>query len=99
MHPIAAVRAFITSLRRMVASHEPRLVRRVGMVCPHGRGPIVVDILTDHAGKPEVVLRCSAHAACPPTCDQSCRTCADAVLAPPHARMVYPRHGPLDDVS
>ena len=100
MNRIARVRALFRSVRDFFASHEPRVVRRVGMVCPHGRGPVQVDILVDRAGKPEVVLRCSAHDACPPTCDQSCRRCADAVLRPARAVVVYPPgDGPFEDVS
>ncbi len=99
MHPIATFRQALTSVRRFFGSQEPRLVRRVGMECPHGRGHVEVDLLTDRAGKPTAVVRCSAHNACPPTCDQACRRCAEAVLAPAHALVIYPHDGPLDDVG
>jgi hypothetical protein len=70
------------------------------MICPHGRGAVEVEIRTDRFGKPEVALRCSAHAACPPTCDQACVRCADAVLAPARALILYPPgDGPCEDVG
>jgi len=100
---IAAVRKLGSSLRRLTGPrgrHEPRLVRRVGIHCPHGRGLVEVDLLTDRAGKPEVVLRCSVHASCPPTCDQACRSCAESVLSPAHALIIYPPgDGPLEDAD
>jgi hypothetical protein len=90
MHPIAMLGRLFSSIRWTLGRRQPRIVRRVGMVCPHGRGPVELDILTDHDGKPEVVLRCNAHDACPPTCDQACRKCADAVLSPTRAQIIYP---------
>ena len=99
MNPIAVVKKLAASLRWMVGSQEPRVARRVGMICPHGRGRVEVEFLTNRGGKPLAVLRCSAHDACPPTCDQVCRTCADAVLAPARAVIVYPHDGPFDDVG
>lgn len=99
MRPIAMIRRALASVRRFVGSHEPRLVRRVEVECPHGRGRVEIDLLVDRAGKPTAVVRCSAHQACPPTCDQACRHCADVVLAPAHALVVYPHDGPLDDVG
>ncbi len=98
MQPIASLRRLVASLRAMIGHREPRLVRRVGMVCPHGRGRAEVEILTDRARKPVAVLRCSVHTACPPTCDQSCHRCAEAVLAPAHALIIYPPgDGPVGD--
>jgi hypothetical protein len=92
MNPIAFV-------KELFASHEPRLVRRVHMECPHDRGHVEVDLLTDRMGKPTAVVRCSAHETCPPPCDQACRRCAAAVLAPAHALVVYPHDGPLVDLG
>jgi hypothetical protein len=97
MGVIAATRRILSSLRWIASSHEPRLARRIGMICPHGRGQVEVEILTDRAGKPAAVLRCSAHNACPPTCDQACHRCVDAVLARAHAVIVYPHDGPFVD--
>jgi hypothetical protein len=99
MSLIAAARRLVSSLRWIAGSHEPRIARRIGMVCPHGRGQVEVELLTDGVGKPVAVLRCSAHDACPPTCDQSCRTCAEAVLAPTRTLIIYPHDGPFDDVG
>ena len=101
MNVIAAVRSFGSSVRRWIRppGGPPRLVRRVGMDCPHGRGFVQVDFLVDRAGKPEAVLRCNAHESCPPTCDQACRRCAEAVLAPARALIVYPGGGPFEDVG
>ena len=74
-----------------------RFVRRVEIQCPHGHGLVSVDMVTDPHGVPETVLRCSAHTECPPSCDQSCRRCADAVRTPATALLVYPPgSGPED---
>ena len=100
MKVIAAVSSFGSSLRRWIYPlGPPRIVRRVNMDCPHGRGFAEVDLLTDRARKPEAVLRCSAHESCPPTCDQACRLCAEAVLTPAHAIIIYPGSGPFEDVG
>jgi hypothetical protein len=100
MNPIAAAKKLVSSLRWLVGSHEPRIARRIGMICPHGFGQVEVELLSDGAGgKPLAVLRCSAHDACPPTCDQACRTCVDAVLAPARAVIVYSHDGPFEDVG
>jgi hypothetical protein len=96
MNPIAAARALVSSVLRLpswLRREEVRLVRRVGIECPHGRGFVEVDLLTDRLGKPECVLRCSAHKSCPPTCDQSCRTCAEAVLTPTRAMLILSSAG------
>ena len=93
MNPIATARKVMSSVRNLTGffrREEPRFVRRVGIPCPHGRGLVEVDLLTDRLGKPEVVLRCSAHASCPPACDQSCRSCAEAVLTPARSLGIYP---------
>jgi hypothetical protein len=92
-HPIAAVRSLVSTLReipRLLRREEPRLVRRVTIPCPHGRGVVEVELRTDRMGKPEAVLRCSAHESCPPTCDQACRSCAESVLTPASALIIYP---------
>jgi hypothetical protein len=94
---LAATRRLLSSLRWIAGSHEPRLARRMEMTCPHGRGQVEVEFLNDRAGRPTAVLRCSAHEACPPTCDQACRTCVDAVLSRAHALIVYPHDGPFVD--
>ena len=99
MKVIATVRSFGSSLRRWIHPLRPRIVRRVAMECPHGRGVAEIDLLTDRGGKPEAVLRCSAHESCPPTCDQACRLCAEAVLTPAHAVIIYPGGGPFEDVG
>src|SRR5687767_2926695 len=101
MKIIAAVSRFGSSLRAWLrpSGGPPRLVRRVGMECPHGRGSVEVDLLMDRAGRPEAVLRCTAHEKCPPTCDQACRRCAEAVLGRCHALIVYPGGGPFRDLG
>jgi hypothetical protein len=99
MKVIAAVSRFASSLRRWVHRRggSPRVVRRVDMECPHGRGLVQVDLLLDRAGRPEAVVRCTKHEKCPPTCDQACRRCAEAVLRPAEALIIYPGGGPFHD--
>jgi hypothetical protein len=82
-----------------VRAPAPRIVRRMDVECPHGRGRVEVDLLLDRSGRPKAVVRCSAHEACPPTCDQACRQCADAVVDRPHAILVYPGTGPLEEID
>jgi hypothetical protein len=94
MNLIGAVRR-LGSWCRFIGRHDPRLVKRVGISCPHGLGRLEVELLIDRMGKPETVVRCSAHAICPPTCDQACRACAEAVLAPARALIIFPPDGPL----
>ena len=98
---IDAVRRIAATARRAlrVRPPEPRIVRRVGVQCPHGGGNVEIALLMGHDGKPEAVLRCSADASCPPACDQACRRCAEAILARPHAVLVYPGGRPFEDVD
>ncbi len=76
-----------------------RLVRRVDIHCPHGRGLVTVDMVTDAHGVPDVVLRCAGHEACPPACDQPCLRCTEAVRTPATALVVYPSGRGPDDVA
>jgi hypothetical protein len=47
-----------------------------------------------------MVLRCSAHPECPPTCDQACRKLAEAVLGPACALIICPPgSGPPDEID
>jgi len=41
-------------------------------------------------GAPHHVLRCSIHPECPPTCDQACRSLAEAVTGTARALLVLP---------
>jgi hypothetical protein len=76
--------------RRRPLDRRPRLIRRVTIHCPHSGRPVEVDLLLGKTGWPELVLRCSAHSSCPPTCDQACRQCAESVLAPARALIICP---------
>jgi hypothetical protein len=85
---------------RGIRAPKVRFVRRVEIHCPHGRGLVTVDVVTDPHGRPDVVLRCSAHASCPPACDQACLRCAEAVRTPATALLVLPTpHGPDDSAD
>ena len=101
MKMLAAVSRFGSWLSGWIGppGGRPRVVRRVGIDCPHGRGVVEVDFLMDRAGRPEAVVRCTAHESCPPTCDQACRRCAEAVLGPAHALIIYPPGGPFRDLG
>ena len=51
-------------------------------------------------GSPEAVLRCSAHAGNPPTCDQACRLASEAALAPVQALIICPPGtGPPEEID
>lgn len=94
---VDTVRGWLRAIARPGGGHGARLVRRVRLECPHGRGTTIVELLMGRDGKPLAALRCSAHQSCPPTCDQACRACAEAVLSPAEAISVFPPgDGPLD---
>ena len=101
MRWIDTVDRFATAVRGWfhMRPPEPRIVRRMDVECPHGRGRVEVDLLLDRSGRPKAVLRCSAHAVCPPTCDQACRQCVDAVCERANAVLVYPGSGPLEEID
>jgi hypothetical protein len=69
---------------------RPRIVRRTIVHCPATGAAVEIELLMKQTGAPEVVLSCSAHPECPPTCDQACRTMAEAVLNPPCALIICP---------
>lgn len=72
----------LAALGRLLAGHphlEVRVVRRVQLDCPHGGGPVEVDLLMGHEGAPHEVLRCTARPGCPAGCDQACRSLREAV--------------------
>jgi hypothetical protein len=58
--------------------------------CPETGAPVEIELLMKETGAPDVVLSCSAHPECPPTCDQACRTMAEAVLTPPRVLIICP---------
>jgi len=90
---LGRLRGWLRGLR----TPQVRFVRRVEIHCPHGRGLVSVDMTTDRHGAPDVVLRCSAHESCPPSCDQACLRCAEAVRTRATALVVCtPGHGPDD---
>jgi hypothetical protein len=77
-----------------------RTVRRVTVRCPRTGEPVEIDLLMGSTGGPRMVLRCSAHPECPPTCDQACRKLAEAVLAPANALIICPPgSGPPDEID
>jgi hypothetical protein len=78
-------------LRRLAGpEREPRVVRRVEMRCPHTGEMVAIDLLMGAMGGPAMVLRCSHRAEAPPTCDQLCRTCAEAVTTTPRSLLLLP---------
>ena len=70
--------------------HRPRLVRRAAIHCPHSGKPVEVDLLLSTTGSPQAVLRCPGRPEHPPTCDQVCRTLAEAVTGPALALIILP---------
>jgi hypothetical protein len=70
---------------------QPRFVRRVVMRCPHEADQMVeIELLMRRTGLPSMVLRCSHRAETPPTCDQICRQCAEAVVGAPRGLLLIP---------
>ena len=72
---------------------QARFVRRVEMRCPHGDGddPMVeIELLMGRTGMPSMVLHCSHRREAPPTCDQRCRRCAEAVVSAPRSLLLVP---------
>jgi hypothetical protein len=51
-------------------------------------------------GGPDVVLRCSQHPECPPSCNQACRTLAEAVVGTARALILCPPgDGPPEELD
>ena len=80
-------------------THGPRIVKRVAIDCPHGRGSAEVDLLLDDAGRPESAVRCTADACMPPACDHICRRCTTTVMDPARAVVVYPAMGSMEEID
>jgi len=100
MRWIDTVRRFAAAARTFrIRPAAPRIVRRMDVECPHGRGRVEVDFLLDRSGRHEAVVRCSAHAVCPPACDQACRLCVDAYAERARAILVYPGTGPFEEID
>ena len=80
---------------------KPRIVRRTIVHCPATGAAVEIELLMKNTGAPDVVLSCSAHPECPPTCDQACRAMAEAVLTPPRALIICPpgRTGPPEETG
>jgi hypothetical protein len=77
-----------------------RVVRRTVVHCPETGAPVEIDLLMGKTGSPEMVLRCSAHPECPPTCHQACRKAAEAVLGPARALIICPPgSGPPEELD
>jgi hypothetical protein len=76
-------------------------VRRVTVHCPATGVPVEIDLLMRSTGAADVVLRCSAHAECPPACDQACRKLAETVLGRPTAVIICPpgSSGPPEEID
>jgi len=62
---------------------RPRIVRRTIVHCPATEAAVEIELLMKATGPP-------AHPECPPTCDQACRTMAEAVLTSPRALIICP---------
>jgi hypothetical protein len=87
-------------LVRRRPSRAPRLVRRTIVHCPETGAPVEIDLLMARTGGPDMVLRCSAHAECPPACDQACRKMAEAVVGPARALIICPPgSGPPEEIG
>jgi hypothetical protein len=80
-------------------TYTPRIVKRVALECPHGRGRVEVDLLLDDAGKPTSAVRCTADGCIPPACDHVCKRCTSAVMDPASAIVVYPAVGPMEEID
>ena len=80
--------------------HDARHVRRTLVHCPVTGAPVEIELLMAKTGAPDLVLRCSAHPECPPTCAQACRKVAEAVLGPARALIICPPgSGPPEEVD
>jgi hypothetical protein len=78
-------------LRRLAGrAGQPRVVHRVEMHCPHTGEQVEIELLMGRTGRPAMVLRCDRRREAPPTCDQVCRNCAEAVARPPLALLLVP---------
>src|SRR5262245_23257011 len=78
----------------------PRFVRRTVVHCPESGAPVEIDLLMRKTGAPDMVLRCSVHPECPPTCHQACRRMAEAVLGPARALIICPPgSGPPEEID
>jgi hypothetical protein len=88
----SALWSFLRSVlgRRGSPANRPRLVRRTHTHCPHGGGPVVIELLMSPTGAPQAVLRCSARSEVPPTCDAACRHLAESVVGPACALIICP---------
>jgi hypothetical protein len=69
---------------------RPRIVRRVALRCPHKCTLVEVEILQGPDAGTRPVLRCSAHAECPPRCDHACRNTPEALRGPARALLIFP---------
>jgi hypothetical protein len=88
---------FIRYVLRRLGGREPRVVHRVAMHCPHSGEPVEIELQIGRTGKPAMVLRCNRRDEAPPTCDEACRNCAEAVAGPPLALLMIPAgEGPPD---
>jgi hypothetical protein len=68
--------------------------------CPQTGALVEIDLLIQDTGGPNVVLRCSAHPECPPSCDQACRTLAEAVMGPGSTLIICPPgSGPPEELD
>ena len=86
--------------RRPAVRPRARVVRRLTVTCPHLRHLVELDLLMARTGGPRLVLSCSGHPSCPPTCDQSCRTCPETVRTVPDAViMTWRTSGPLVEID
>lgn len=99
---MGAWRAYLSRLvvRFRRPTRVPRVIRRAALHCPESGQPVEIDLLMRTTGPPDVVLRCSVHPECPPTCHQSCRRLAEAVLGPARALIICPPgSGPPDEID
>jgi len=69
---------------------RPRLARRAAIRCPHTGKRVEIELLMGPTGAPHHVLRCTLRPECPPTCDQACRSLAEAVAGRARALLILP---------
>src|SRR5262249_25525497 len=98
MTMLGALRSVLAA--RRAPRRGPRLVRRTVVHCPETGAPVAIDLLMADTGGPDMVLRCSGHPECPPTCHQACRTMAEAVVGPARALIICPPgSGPPEEIG
>jgi hypothetical protein len=93
------VASWLRRWRPQWRAFRPRLVRRTLVHCPRTGALVEIDLLMRRTGSPDVVLRCTAHPECPPSCDQACRALAEAIDPAGTLIICPPGSGPPEEVD